>query len=127
MLNVRALNGVVLVHRRFEANQKMVANYLNLPELYPMGSTYNTGDGILMAQAVGADLWHMGTYNGGYLNFKAPGADRVFVIQLRGEQELGGQNCIFVGGDATRFVDESVAARHGYLDFHRTLDHRSGA
>lgn len=118
MLNIRALNGVVLSTGGFEANQKMVANYLNLPELYPMGSTYNTGDGILMAQAVGADLWHMGTYNGGYLNFKAPGADRVFVVQLRGEQELGGQNCIFVGGDATRFVDESVAARHGYLDFH---------
>jgi succinate dehydrogenase/fumarate reductase flavoprotein subunit len=31
---------------------------------YPKGAPYNTGDGIKMAQAIGADLWHMGNVAG---------------------------------------------------------------
>lgn len=54
--NIRAAKGVVLCTGGFECNQEMAQNYLNLPELYPAGTTYNTGDGILMAQKAGANL-----------------------------------------------------------------------
>jgi hypothetical protein len=51
----------------------MVRTYVNaLPYIYPTGTPYNTGDGIRMAQEVGADLWHMSNIAGPELFFKAP-------------------------------------------------------
>src|SRR3546814_7996361 len=37
----------------------MILNHLKAYPIYFYGSPANTGDGIRMAQAVGADLWHM--------------------------------------------------------------------
>src|SRR3546814_21180341 len=37
----------------------MILNPLKAYPIYFYGATSNTGDGIRMAQAVGADLWHM--------------------------------------------------------------------
>src|SRR3546814_1758636 len=37
----------------------MILNHLKAYPIYFYGATSNTGDGIRMAQAVGADLWHM--------------------------------------------------------------------
>lgn len=42
----------------------MVQHYLNVINYAPRGGQFNTGDGIKMAQAVGADLWHMDCYEG---------------------------------------------------------------
>ena len=40
----------------FECNKEMVQHYLNVINYAPRGGQFNTGDGIKMAQAVGADL-----------------------------------------------------------------------
>jgi succinate dehydrogenase/fumarate reductase flavoprotein subunit len=50
---------VALCTGGFENNQEMIRDYLGMPYGYPKGSPYNTGDGIRMAMAIGADLWHM--------------------------------------------------------------------
>jgi succinate dehydrogenase/fumarate reductase flavoprotein subunit len=55
----RARHGVILACGGFEQNQEMIRNYLKAYPIYFYGATANTGDGIRMAQAVGADLWHM--------------------------------------------------------------------
>jgi succinate dehydrogenase/fumarate reductase flavoprotein subunit len=55
----RSGKGVVLACGGFEANQELILNYLKAYPIYFYGSPANTGDGIRMAQAVGADLWHM--------------------------------------------------------------------
>jgi succinate dehydrogenase/fumarate reductase flavoprotein subunit len=55
----RAKNGVVLSCGGYEQDQDMILNYLKAYPIYFYGSNANTGDGIRMAQAVGADLWHM--------------------------------------------------------------------
>jgi succinate dehydrogenase/fumarate reductase flavoprotein subunit len=55
----RASRGVVLACGGFEQDQEMILNYLKAYPIYFYGSRANTGDGIRMAQAVGADLWHM--------------------------------------------------------------------
>lgn len=55
----RARHGVVLACGGFEQNQEMILNYLKAYPIYFYGTPANTGDGIRMAQAVGADLWHM--------------------------------------------------------------------
>jgi hypothetical protein len=44
------------VHRLFEFDEEMKANYLRPFPLKFSGWPYNTGDGIKMAQMVGADL-----------------------------------------------------------------------
>jgi succinate dehydrogenase/fumarate reductase flavoprotein subunit len=55
----RAAKGVVLACGGFEQDQNLILNHLKAYPIYFYGSPANTGDGIRMAQAVGADLWHM--------------------------------------------------------------------
>jgi succinate dehydrogenase/fumarate reductase flavoprotein subunit len=55
----RSAKGVVLACGGFEQDQDMILNHLKAYPIYFYGSPANTGDGIRMAQAVGADLWHM--------------------------------------------------------------------
>ena len=43
----------------FEYNEEMKLQYLKVYPAYFSGSEANRGDGITMAQEVGADLWHM--------------------------------------------------------------------
>ncbi len=54
-----ARRGVVLACGGFEQDQEMILNYLKAYPIYFYGSKANTGDGIRLAQAAGADLWHM--------------------------------------------------------------------
>lgn len=121
-INIRAKNGVVLCTGGFENNQEMIQDYLGLPEGYPMGGIYNTGDGIKMAMAVGADLWHMQNMMGPYLNFKSPDMENTFSVQIQGSG-IGLRNTIFVGADGTRFLDEATYLRHGYINFHGRFVH----
>jgi succinate dehydrogenase/fumarate reductase flavoprotein subunit len=64
--NIKARKAVVLCTGGFEFNEEMKRDFL---KCYPMkfyGWKYNTGDGVKMAQKVGADLWHMDMIAGGY-------------------------------------------------------------
>ena len=58
-VRIGARGGVVLATGGFENNPQMVRDYLGLPAPVVWGSPGSTGDGIRMAQKVGADLWHM--------------------------------------------------------------------
>ena len=58
--------GVVLACGGFEADASMQAQYWQEKPVLPGAFAGNTGDGIRMAQAVGADLWHMWHYHGTY-------------------------------------------------------------
>jgi len=63
-LYVQANKGVILACGGYENNQEMRTNFLpwansNEPFITFGGTPYNTGDGIIMAQSVGAKLWHM--------------------------------------------------------------------
>ena len=58
-LNIRATRAVVLCTGGFEESEAMKLQYLRVYPMYFAGGTGNTGDGIRMAQEVGADLWHM--------------------------------------------------------------------
>lgn len=57
-ISIKAKKGVVLACGSFEFDEAMKANYLRGP-IYGLGNPGNTGDGVKMAQALGADLWHM--------------------------------------------------------------------
>jgi succinate dehydrogenase/fumarate reductase flavoprotein subunit len=55
---VRARRAVVLATGGFEYNEEMKREFLAGYPIFAYGNPGNTGDGIKMAQAVGADLWH---------------------------------------------------------------------
>jgi len=58
-LAIKANKAVVLCCGGFEFNEEMKLNFLRAAPYHFYGWKYNTGDGITMAQEVGAALWHM--------------------------------------------------------------------
>jgi succinate dehydrogenase/fumarate reductase flavoprotein subunit len=58
-LRVRARRGVQLAAGGFDWDFDMKQHFLRGPALYPLGANGNTGDGVRMAMAVGADLRNM--------------------------------------------------------------------
>lgn len=109
-VNVRAKNGVVLATGGFEANQEMIQNYLQQPYVYVVAAVYNTGDGIKMAQEVGADLWHMSNSAGYTWGFQPEG-------QPTAVRSLTVSAGIIVGPTGERFMDETTANRHGKINY----------
>lgn len=115
-LNVRALNGVVLACGSYEANQEMFENYAQFSQAYPIGTTNNTGDGIKMGLEVGADLWHMDALSGPWILPKFHEIDRCyFGTNIAGQRITTAGNCIYVGSDAKRFMNESGTQKHGHV------------
>ena len=102
---VTARKGVVLASGGFAWNRDMLRNWIGaaLPSAAPPHR--NTGDGINMAQAVGASLWHM---NAAVLalGFLVPSYEASFAFKMR---ERG---FILVDRGAERFCDESKLAGH---------------
>ncbi|MFH1381699.1 MAG: FAD-dependent oxidoreductase [Chloroflexota bacterium] len=111
--NIKANKAVVLTCGGFEANQEMVRNYLRMPYCYPLGTPYNTGDGIKMAMTVGADLWHMTNAAGPFYHLKVPEFPAVMeIIPLHYAREFPG-GMILVGANGRRFVNEKQRNTHG--------------
>lgn len=122
LLKVQAKNGVVMTTGGFENNQTMVEDYLGAKRLAPLGTLYNKGDGIKMAEQVGADFWHMHNFESlGLLHgmaFAVPKGER-------GRLMLGAQNIavahgssFVIGDDGTRYFDEAEENRHGHIKNH---------
>lgn len=79
-ITVRARRGVILACGGFEANPEMQMQYWQEMPVLNAAFMGNTGDGILMAQDVGAQLWHMWHYHGVY-GFKHPDPDYPFGVR----------------------------------------------
>ncbi len=63
---IRARRGVVLATGGFEGNAEMKAQFLECHPVFNAAARTNTGDGIRMAQDLGARLWHMWHIHGAY-------------------------------------------------------------
>ncbi len=116
---VKARKAVVLTCGGFENNQEMIRNYLpGVPYCYTSGTPYNEGDGIRMAMAVGADLWHMNNFAGPSMALKVPEFRTTFSMRaLHFSKEMPG-GMIVVGPDAKRFTDEKYKTSHGKVKAH---------
>jgi hypothetical protein len=75
ILNIQANRGVVLACGSMQFNHDMQKQFWGFAPLYGTGCPGSTGDGIKMAQAVGADLWHMNAIFPSYGAFVVPGTD----------------------------------------------------
>jgi hypothetical protein len=112
-ITIKARKGVLLACGGFESNQKMIRDYLpQMPKAAPTGTPYNTGDGIVMAQEVGADLWHMNNVSGPSLGFVHP--QKGFICG----PIMATKKFITVNSAGKRFINEeqTTANKHGRIE-----------
>jgi succinate dehydrogenase/fumarate reductase flavoprotein subunit len=114
---VRSRRAVILTCGGFQYNTKMQLNYLGL-EFYAQGCVGNTGDGIRMAQEVGADLWHMSGVSCG-IGYKFPEYDMPIGIGIRTPEY------IYVDQNGKRFIDEAGTDMHAMAFEFSHLDHKT--
>ncbi len=126
-LAIKARRGVILACGGFEFAHDIQQQFLPGWPMYGRGSTYNTGDGIRMAQQAGADLWHM---NNALAGIGAILVDDDDLGRVPVSVSLYSAPYILTDQQGKRFMNESIRARHGlgekeYLIFFDTLNTQS--
>lgn len=120
-VTVAAKGGVILATGGFENDREATAAYLNLVGYACIGALDNTGDGLRLAQSVGAKLWHMTSYAGAFglagLSFMVGEDENASMIETLQQGEMNTGAVILVGAEGRRWVDESITPRHGKVDF----------
>jgi len=108
-INVKANRAVIMCTGGYEFNQDMTRNYIHIQDFAGPGTPYNTGDGIKMGQAVGADLIGMGVYAAPWgMHFRT--SDWKSTLNF-GNPSKGG--IIWVGADWKRYRDEFYTPNYG--------------
>ncbi|WP_025023482.1 FAD-binding protein [Companilactobacillus nodensis] len=121
LLDIKVNNGVVMTTGGFENNPQMVETYLGETSLNPIGSLYNKGAGVTMAQDVGAKMYNMANYEA-YgifhgLTPKPEDGQRSQFLPFDWPAFHQG-SIIVVGDDGTRYFDENEMHRHGHIQDH---------
>ncbi len=112
-INIKASKGVILTTGGYEYDDRAVRAYSPVYPIVFYGNPDNTGDGMRMAQAVGADLWHM-TVLGGGLKAKFKDFPTAFLTSMNPQ-------CGYVLLDKSgkRFQDENLLG--GYSGYWHTV------
>ena len=79
---IRARRGVIMAVGGYEADLQMQRDYYGLNNVKPLGTPYNTGDGIRIMQKAGAEMWHLrnqGQSGGIWPGFVKDGKDTAFL------------------------------------------------
>ncbi|MDY6843951.1 MAG: FAD-binding protein [Thermodesulfobacteriota bacterium] len=105
-IKIKAKKAVILTCGGFEFDDWMKMNYLKGYPYHSFGSPGNTGDGLRMAQRVGADLWHTSSVSAP-LGFKALDFEAAFMSRTSSSRY------IYVDRQGKRFASE-VADIHAY-------------
>lgn len=117
-VRIAARHGVVLASGGFAWNADMLRQWIGVAMPSAAPPHRNTGEGVGMAQAVGASLWHMGgiVLSMGML---VPGFDATFAMKVR---ERG---FLLVDRAGKRFCDESRLAGHSGSMLLEDRDHHN--
>ena len=97
---IRAKRGIVLATGGFEYHEQLKREFLAGYPIFAYGNPGNTGDGIKLAQEVGADLWHMKAV-AAPMGFKFPEFDSAFIMRMPAD------GYIIVDQNGQRFCDET--------------------
>jgi len=113
---IRARRAVILTTGGYEFDERAKQNFYKGFPIHSLGNPGNTGDGIRMAQQIGASLWHM---NGAScpLGIKVPEFEAAFMMHI------SQPGFIFVDQDGKRFRNEKAIEAHAGLlavDFYDT-------
>lgn len=117
-ISIKAKKAVILTCGGFEHDEALKWDNLPPKPVYAHGNPGNTGDGVKMAQKIGAALWHM-TSLSCTLGFKAPEYDASFHISFLSPA------FIFIDKHGQRFADETGVEVHefwrmfSFFDTHR--------
>ena len=113
---------VLLCCGGYENDQKLQNNY-NYPgvRFFPWGTPNNTGDGIYMAQAVGARLWHMASIESSTLGYMIPSLMANCSISTDATDGIQPYNYIVVDYHGKRFFKEDKSGAHSH-DNHPGLE-----
>jgi succinate dehydrogenase/fumarate reductase flavoprotein subunit len=106
---IKAKRAVCVCNGGYEFDQKMIRDFIHIPAFLSQGSPYNTGDGIKMCMAAGADLRNMGAFAapaGLACRFPQYKANISYTFPPRGA-------AIQVGANNKRWRDEYRAAATG--------------
>jgi succinate dehydrogenase/fumarate reductase flavoprotein subunit len=106
---IKAKKGVILCSGGFEFDFEMQKQFLPGWPIYCQGSPGNTGDGIRMAQQVGAALWHMNNPLAGLGGLVVPEFAPV-IIPIG----VPASRYILVDKFGKRFMSENRPSRHGF-------------
>jgi hypothetical protein len=117
---------VVLATGGFGYHEEMKRQYLvGGADVHLYGSPAATGDGIRLAQAVGSDLWHMGSISGrGVGHFVLPDRRILNTIMLLDVAWLGRDvpvGYVIIDGRGRRFADESAQAALSHSFYYEML------
>ena len=104
--HINASKAVILTCGGFEYNDWMKKNYLKGYPYHALGTPANTGEGLKMAQQVGADIWHASNVSAP-LGFKSPDFDAAFLSRPASNQ------FIYIDKNGKRFASE-VTDIHAY-------------
>ena len=99
-LNIRANKAVVLATGGFEYHEDLKREFLAGYPIFAYGNTGNTGDGIKLAQEVGADLWHMKAV-AAPMGYKFPEFPSAFIMRMPAD------GYIIVDQNGERFCNET--------------------
>ena len=99
-INIRARKGVVLATGGFEYNEDLKREFLAGYPIFAYGNTGNTGDGIKLAQDVGADLWHVKAV-AAPMGYKFPEFPSAFIMRMPAD------GYIIVDQNGDRFCNET--------------------
>jgi len=80
--SIEARRAVILACGGFEGSAEMKAQFLEGKPVFNAAARTNTGDGIRMAQDLGAQLWHMWHVHGAY-GFRHTDPDYPYAIRLK--------------------------------------------
>ncbi len=124
-VNIMASKAVILCSGGFEDNEEMKLQYLRTYPVYFAGGMGNTGDGVKMAQEVGADLWHMNCVSA-RLGAKFPEFPFGFMLdfggagwirrQLMGAKEMSPAGFIIVDRYGRRYMTENIKTHAAFYE-----------
>ncbi len=114
-LTLLARRGVVLACGGYEYNPGMLANF-NCPGatdyIFPWGNPGNTGDGIKLASAAGAALWHMASIEWGAFCARTPSRKFGTAVGTGLGMAMPDGSYIFVNRNGQRFMPENINLIH---------------
>ena len=98
-INIRANRAVILTTGGYEYDKQSLRTYALGKDIQGLGSPGNTGDGLRMAQTMGARLWHMTSYSCP-VGMKVPGLKSAVQLNILAPSH------IWVDQDGRRFANE---------------------
>lgn len=107
-INVKAKRAVILTTGGYEYDEESLRTFAQGQKIHALGNPGNTGDGLRMAESVGARFWHMTAYSCP-LGVELPGC--------KGCQQIAmmAPSFIWVDQDGKRFADEYSPDGHTRL------------